>query len=286
MITDINYVKKLLPKHANDVHKGNRGKVLIVGGSTGLTGAVCMSANAALRSGTGLVTVAVPRSLNTIFEIKLTEVMTFPIEDVNGEISISSAANVLEFGSNCDAVAIGPGAGTGEGIRAIVELFITEYNKKLILDADALNALAKNTCILNNSKCDILLTPHVGEMCRLTKMSVEDILKNREETAQKFANDNGVSVLLKGKGTVITDGENVFVNPTGNSGMAKGGSGDVLTGICVSLASQGLSVFDSGVLGAYIHGLSGDISKEKFSDFSMTPCDIIDNLGCAFQNII
>ncbi len=284
MITNIEYVSKMLPEFDDYIHKGHRGRVLIIGGSTGLTGAVCMCANAALKSGAGLITAAVPRSLNNIFEIKLTEVMTCPVDDKDGDITVNSVRQILTVADKCDAVAIGPGAGVGNGVRAVLEeLCMTA--KKMIIDADAINVLAINPDILKKSKADVLLTPHIGEMSRLCGNSCEEISNKRTEYAVSFANEYNVNILLKGKNTVITNGKDVFVNPTGNNGMAKGGSGDVLTGICVALAAQGLPTFESGIAGAYIHGLAGDIAKEKFTDFSMTPCDIIDNLGIAFKKI-
>ena len=286
MITDEGYVKKHLPIHKIDAHKGDRGRVLIIGGSTGFTGAVCMAADSALKSGAGLITAVVPCSLNHIFEIKLTEVMTLPLEDNDGTFVVNSAKKALEFGLNCDCVAIGPGAGVNAGTKEIVSEFVLNYNKKLVLDADALNVLAQDTSILKKSKCDIIITPHAGEMSRLTGKTIEEIVGNKEKTATEFAKEFGVNVLLKGKDTVITNGKDVFINPTGNNGMAKGGSGDVLTGICASFAAQGPDCFNAGVLGAYIHGLAGDLAKELFTDYAMTPCDIIGCLGKAFKEIL
>ena len=285
MITNIDYVLKNLPRHSDDAHKGDRGRVLIIGGSVGLTGAMCMASNAALRAGAGLITAAVPDSLNHIFETKLTEVMTLPLKDNNGEISVECAKDVLKFALKCDAVAIGPGLGVSEGGRSVLDLLLCEYSKKLIIDADALNILSKDVSAFGKSSADILLTPHVGEMSRLCGKSSEEISRNRESVALDFAKKHNVSVLLKGKDTVITDGNEIFVNPTGNNGMAKGGSGDVLTGVCVSLAAQGVSAFKSGVLGAYIHGAAGDLAKDKFTEYAITPCDIINNLADAFKKI-
>ncbi len=285
MIVSENYVKEHLPRHKNDAHKGQRGRVLIIGGSVGFTGAVCMASQAALKSGAGLITAAVPLSLNHIFEIKLTEVMTLPLDDASGNFGKDAFKKAIEFGKNCDAVAIGPGAGINEGTEKIVKEFILNYNKKLILDADALNVLAKNPAILKEAKCDILITPHIGEMSRLTGKSIDEILGKREQIAIDFAKNYSVNVLLKGKDTIITDGEKVFVNPTGNNGMAKGGSGDVLTGVCASFAAQGLTCFESGIIGAYIHGLAGDIAREEFSEYAMTPCDIIECLAKVFKKI-
>lgn len=286
MITSENYVRDHLPRHAPDAHKGIRGRVLIVGGSTGFTGAICMAADAALRSGAGLITAAVPKSLNTVFEIKLTEVMTLPVADDNGILTAAASEKLLEFGMNCDSVAIGPGAGKNSGTRAIVKEFITNYDKKLVLDADALNVLAEDTSVLNKSKGDILITPHMGEMSRLTGKTVEEISEGRISVATEFAKRFGISVLLKGKDTIITNGISTYVNPTGNNGMAKGGSGDVLTGLCASFAAQGVNCIDAGILGAYIHGLAGDIAREDFTEYAMTPCDIIRCLSKAFKKFL
>lgn len=285
MIITESFIKEFLPKHKIDAHKGNRGRVLIIGGGTGLTGAVCMASESALKSGAGLITAAVPSSLNHIFEIKLTEVMTLPLEDEDGTFGKNACKKALEFGINSDSVAIGPGAGVNEGTKAIVSEFILNYNKKLILDADALNVLADDTSVLKKAKCEILITPHVGEMARLTKKSIDEILADKEKSAKDFANKYGINVLLKGKNTVITNGKEIFINPTGNNGMAKGGSGDVLTGICVSLAAQGADCFKSGIIGAYIHGMAGDIAREKYSEYAMTPCNITECLADVFKKI-
>ena len=286
MITSESYIKKHLPVHKCDAHKGERGRVLIIGGTVGLTGAVCMASDAALKSGAGLITAAVPHSLNQIFEIKLTEVMTLPLADNGGVFTPAAGNKALEFAMKCDSVAIGPGAGVNEGIKEIVKEILLHYDKKLVLDADALNVLSEDTLQLKQTKSDVLITPHIGEMSRLTKKSIDEIISDREKIATDFAKEYGVNVLLKGKNTIVTDGKDIFINPTGNNGMAKGGSGDVLTGICASVAAQGANCFECGVLGAYIHGRAGDLAKEKYTDYYMTPCHITECLDQVFKEII
>jgi len=286
MITGSSFVRENLPCHKSDAHKGDRGKVLIIGGSTGFTGAICMAAEAAMRCGAGLITVGIPKSLNSIFEIKLTEAMTLPLDDSGGAFDVKAVQKAFDFGLKCDAVAIGPGAGVNSGTKAIVNEFVLNYDKKLILDADALNILAEDVSVLKMSEADILITPHVGEMSRLTGISTDKIRENRSQISVDFANEFGVNVLLKGKNTVITNGTDVFVNPTGNNGMAKGGSGDVLTGICTALSAQGADVFKSGIMGAYIHGMAGDMAKAELTDYAMTPSDTIKYLPQVFKNFI
>ncbi len=276
--------KKLLPVNSLYQHKGDCGKVLICGGSKGLTGAVCMAANAALRTGSGLVTVAVPESLNSIYEIKLTEVMSLPLEDDNGYFTSVSYRNALEFSEKCDAVALGPGGGKSFGF--VAEKFILSCDKPMIIDADGINYIAQNPEILYRKKAPVILTPHEGEMSRLTGKSVEYINSDRIKTAEEFAKKYEVVLVLKGYNTVITDGVNTFINTTGNEGMATGGSGDVLTGVILSLLGRRVAPLDSAVLGTYIHGLAGDFAKNKLNAYSMTAIDIIENIYEAINKLI
>ena len=276
-------VKKIIPSNSLYQHKGNCGKVLICGGSKGFTGAVCMSANAALRTGSGLVTVAVPDSLNNIYEIKLTEAMSLPLEDENGYFTKNSYKKALDFALTCDAVAIGPGG--GESFGYVAEKFILDCPKPMVIDADAINYLSQNTDLLFKKKAPVILTPHVGEMSRLTGRPIEQINSDRVNTAEEFSKKYNVITVLKGFNTVITDGVNTFINTTGNEGMATGGAGDVLTGMILSLLGRKVNPVNSAILGTYLHGLAGDFAKSKFNAYSMTATDIIENIYEAINKL-
>jgi len=281
---DITQAKNLLPKNSIYQHKGDCGRVMICGGSIGMTGAVCMAASAALRTGSGLVTVAVPKSLNSIYEIKLTEVMSLPIDDSDGQFVPSSFVKALEFSESCDAVAIGPGG--GKNFRYVTESFIHGCGKPMVIDADGLNSISCNTDILLNKKADIILTPHVGEMSRLTGKSTEYINHNRVSVAEEFAEKYSLTVVLKGHETVVTNGEATFINTTGNDGMATGGAGDVLCGMILSFLGRQMTCFNSCLLGVYLHGLAGDIARNKFNAYSLTASDIISNIPEAINKLL
>lgn len=278
------FIKNNFPVNELEQHKGNCGKVLICGGSIGLTGAVCLASQAALKCGCGLITVGIPESLNSIYEIKLTEIMSLPLKDNNGNFFRKSVSKAFEFSKKCDAVAIGPGG--GNGIKYFLTDFITRSEKPLLIDADGINALSSNINLLEKKKCDIIITPHTAEMSRLTGKSIDFINENRLEIAYEFAKKYKITVLLKGKGTVITDGNEIYINNTGNEGMATGGSGDVLSGIILSLMGRRVPVLKSGIIGAYLHGLAGDYAKEKINAYSMSASNITENIPDAINDIL
>ncbi len=286
MIVTKEFVKKLLPVYKTDQHKNDRGKVFVIGGSTGMTGAPTLTANAALRSGCGLVTVGIPASLNNIMEVKLTEAMTYPLKDNNGYFSLDSYEKALEFAKGCNCVAIGMGANKNKGTQKLVSEFLRNYEKNLLIDADGLNVLSGCVYKLENTKADVILTPHIGEFSRLLNISAEEILVSKEKIAMEFAQKYNVVLVLKGKNTLITNGCELFENSTGNEGMATGGSGDVLSGVISALSAQGLSPINSAVAGVYIHGLAGDFAKNKKTVYSMIASDIIENLPDAFKSLM
>lgn len=265
---------------AENCNKYTRGKTAIIGASTGMTGAVALAARAASKSGCGLVSVVVPDSLNTIFEIKLTEEMSVPLNSENGAFKGDDTEKLFEILSKCKSVATGMGAGKSKGYQKVLKWLLREYEGKIILDADALNIIAEKTYYL---KPGVIMTPHTGEFSRLTGISSAEIENNREELAKKYAKEKSVNLVLKGKDTIVTDGERVYINKTGNKGMAKGGSGDVLSGIIASLTAQGMESFDASVCGVYLHGLAGDIAKEKYTDMAMTASDIIKCIPDAYK---
>ena len=257
-------VKPLFPPRSRSAHKGNFGHLLIVAGSEGYTGAPVLCAAAAARSGAGLVTLAVPPAIYPIVAAQCPpEVMPRPLENLDYE--------------KYDAIAVGPGIG-----RDVPWLFplITGSRKPLVLDADALNALAGNLGVLKGVRA--VLTPHPGEMARLTGQKVVD----RWETARAFAKKYGVTLVLKGAGTVVTDpAGTLWINLTGNPGMAKGGMGDALTGIIGSFVAQGFNPLDASKAGVYLHGAAGDLARRQQGEISMQTTDLIAQLGPAFVSL-
>lgn len=258
------YARALLPARQPWAHKGTSGRVIVVAGSPGLTGAAALAATAAVRTGAGLVTLAVAESLSPIMAVKLTEVMTKPLpETASGALGLAAVPLIDELAATADALAIGPGLGrdheTAEAVREIVHTAICP----LVIDADGLNALAGYTDILLDAAALPVLTPHPGELSRLTGLPVAAINADRLAVAREAAARFGAIVVLKGAGTVVAypDGE-AFINTTGNAGMATGGTGDVLTGVIAALIAQGLTSHDAAVAGVYIHGLAGDMAAD------------------------
>ena len=276
-------MKNKLMNFAENCNKYTRGKTAIIGGSTGMTGAVCLASRAASRSGCGLVCAVVPEELNSIVEIKLTEEMTAPLNSENGSFKGDDTEKLFDMLAKCHSVATGMGAGKSNGYQKVLKWLLREYKGKLILDADALNIIAEKSYYLREG---VVLTPHTGEFSRLTGKNSIEIENNREELAKKYAKENSAVVVLKGENTVVTDGERVYINKTGNKGMAKGGSGDVLSGIIASLCAQGMENYDAAVCGVYLHGLAGDIAEENYTDMSMTASDIIKHIPDAYKEIL
>ncbi|MCM8759996.1 MAG: NAD(P)H-hydrate dehydratase [Candidatus Omnitrophica bacterium] len=278
--------KFYLPERKKDSHKGTYGHLFVIGGSPGLTGAVCLTSMAALRTGCGMVTAGVPESLNDVFEIKLTEVMTKPLSET-GRRTIGPLAvdQCTEFIEKIDGLVIGPGISTEFGTELFFKNLIPKISKPMVIDADGLKLLARNLDILENPDKKIILTPHPGEMSYLTGLTIPEIQKNREKVASEFAKKYNVMLVLKGYRTVVADGSNIFINKTGNPGMATAGSGDVLAGIIGSLIVQGFSLWESATMGVYLHGLAGDLAAKKIGEYSLIAGDIIDFLPQAIKKI-
>jgi NAD(P)H-hydrate epimerase len=271
-----------------DANKGDVGKVLIVAGSRGKTGAACLSGLGALRSGTGLVTVATAASSQPVVASQLAiECMTEPLpETESGSVSLDALASVIDLAGQRDVLAVGPGLGaSSDSTRELVRGIVLNRSVPLVLDADGLNSLAPwDQSLKGTADLPIILTPHPGEMARLTGLTIPEVVRGRVEIARQFATEHSVIVVLKGSRTIVatTDGQ-VYINPTGNSGMATGGTGDVLTGIIAGLLAQKPDDPLAAVITAvYIHGLAGDIAARRFGTRAMIASDIIDNLGEAF----
>ena len=282
----IKTIPKLKPRAA-DAHKGDFGKVCIIAGSIGMSGAAALAGKAALRAGAGLVRVATPKSVLSIvasIEPSFTTI-TLP-EDNAGRIAANAVNIILNLIPDNDCIAFGPGLGVTQGISSVLQRLLEQKGLRLIIDADGLTNLRKINDWPHKNKADIILTPHPGEIKRLwAGLFRTPLPADRKIQAIQMANKTGTTVVLKGKGTIVTDGEKLYVNKTGNPGMATGGTGDVLTGVITALVGQGLSNFDAATLGVYVHGLAGDTAAKKFGQISLIATDVIESLGEAFKKI-
>ena len=251
--------RRLLPRRPADAHKGTTGHLLVAAGATGKTGAAAMTAMAALRAGAGLVTLGVPAGLNPVLETRVLEAMTEPLPEEDGVLTDSCTERILALLAGKRCLALGPGIGTADGTRRLVDRLVRNAPVAMVIDADALNCLAENTGALAAARAPVILTPHPGEMARLSGQATADIQKDRVGIARDFARRHGVHLVLKGARTVVAhpDGS-VRINPTGNAGMAAGGMGDVLTGLIAGFAAQGLSPQAAAEAGVYLHGAAAD----------------------------
>lgn len=280
-------IKEILAIRQPDAHKGTTGKVTVIAGSQGLTGAAALTSMAASRTGAGLVTLGTAESLNDIMEAKLTEVMTRPLpETVGRTIGRKALPYIEEMALKSDVLAIGPGLGRQDETMALVRETIMKAECPLVIDADALNALVGHTEILNQAKALPILTPHPGEMARLTGLSVKDVSKDCVTTARHAAGLWGAVVVLKGARTIIAypDGE-VYINTNGNPGMATGGTGDVLTGVIAGLIAQGVTTHAAAIAGVHIHGLAGDIAAATRGTIGLVAGDVVEALPAAILGI-
>jgi len=280
-------VREWLPPRPTGAHKGTFGRVLIVAGSRGMTGAACLAGEASLRAGAGLVTVAVPETLHDIVEMKLTEVMTAPLpDDGKGCLCGEAGQAILSLLENKDVLVIGPGLSSEPGVAALVKELLPSIGVTSVLDADALNALAGAGELLRKIQAPVIITPHPGEMARLVGTSIGEIQGDRLTTVSKAALDWDAVVLLKGARTVVADpGGAIYINPTGNPGMATAGSGDVLAGTIAALAGQGLDPSRAAAAGAYLHGLAGDLAAREKGMMGLVAGDLVLTLPEAIRNL-
>ena len=275
----------LLPPRKPDTHKGDVGRVFLLAGSRELSGAAALCTNGALRVGAGLVTLGLPKSLHAPMVEKLTEAMFKVLPQTKeGTLSVQAFPEILSTIERMDAVAIGPGLSQHPQTKALVRQLLPKITKPLVLDADGLNALAEDVGLLKKLLLPIILTPHPGEMGRLIRQSANEVQRDRERTAVEFAKLHKVIVVLKGHGTVVAsyDGA-VYINETGNPGMASGGFGDVLTGMIVGLLGQKLSLYDAARLGVYLHGLAGDLAANERGDVGLLASDLLDRIPLAIR---
>lgn len=281
-------IKEILPDRPRDTYKGNYGKVYVVAGSTGMTGAAVLTCKAALRSGAGLLKIPVPQSLNTIMETRLTEAITVPVAEFKkGIVGIGDIGKILKTMEESDVIAVGPGSGTSRELEELLRNILENTSKPIVLDADALNSLAKRKELLQLIQSPIVMTPHLGEMARLTEFDIDYINSNRIEVALEFSKKWNAIVVLKGARTVVAgpNGE-VYMNETGNPGMSTAGSGDVLTGIVTGFISQGIDPLKAAVAAVYIHGMAGDIAAEKLGEYGLLASDIVKQLPFAIKEIV
>lgn len=276
MIQELNHdaVLSILPDRDPWAHKGNFGKLLLLCGSVGFTGAAYLAAMGALRSGAGLVYLGVPESIYAIEAVKLNEAIVFPLPEEDGRLSGSAVRPILSRLEKMDAVLLGPGLGQSEGTLAVTGAVLEHAKCPVVVDADGINVLAAHKDILRERHYPTVLTPHAGEFARLWHGSVDD----RMASAAALARETGCIVLLKGHETVITDGERSYRNRTGNPGMAVGGSGDVLAGIIAGLIGQGLEPLTAAACGAWLHGAAGDICAREIGQYGMLPSDMLEVL--------
>ena len=279
----IDKIPTLKPR-PTDAHKGDFGRVLIVAGSLGMTGAAALAGKSALRSGAGLVRIATPKSVLPIVAAIDPCYTTIPLpEDAAGRISAHATPQILNAAAQNDATAVGPGIGISTDLRTVLAALIEQAGLKLIIDADGLNNLAALGDWPQRAKAKIILTPHPGELKTLWPPLIRDqIPNNRQDQAITLAQRTAAIVVLKGAGTVVTDGEKVYTNKTGNPGMATAGAGDVLTGIITALVAQGMENLDAAILAVHTHGKAADIAAKQKSQTSLIASDIIDTLPKAW----
>lgn len=280
VVPDESTFRGLMPPRTPDCHKGACGHVLIVSGSRGKTGAAALSGMAAMRSGAGMVTLAVPAGLNPVLESQTVEIMTEPLPDTpQGCFSADALPRLKEVLHGKSAVAVGPGLSVTADTKALLSELIRLCRVPMVIDADGLNILSEDLSVLDNRSAQTVLTPHPGEMSRLTGLSTAEIQQNRLETARKFSAQHQVCLVLKGAGTVICDPTGrTFINPTGNPGMATGGMGDALTGIIAALVAQGLDCLKASVLGVYAHAAAGDMAAAENAPIGILASDIIEKI--------
>ena len=288
-IIDTVYAAGLVQPRRRTAHKGNCGHCLIIAGSTGKSGAATMAANSAMRSGAGLVTLVVPAGIHSVAEVKTTEVMTVPLTETTcGSIALESLGAIKGLLAERDVAAVGPGLGGHTETVALIRKIICTATIPLVLDADALNALDGDMSPLNSSASPaLILTPHPGEMARLYGTTIATIEEDRLEAARSFATANKCYLLLKGAGTVVAapDGR-LAINASGNPGMASGGMGDVLTGVITALLGQRYEPFAACCLGAFCHGLAGDMAAAEKGEMGLVATDVQEMLPYAFKGLI
>ncbi|MDP8215839.1 MAG: NAD(P)H-hydrate dehydratase [Candidatus Kaelpia imicola] len=284
----LSYFKKIYPRE-KDSHKGDYGRVFILAGSAGMSGAAILASLASLRSGAGLVYLGIPQGLSNIVQEKLTEVITIPLKETkSGSISLSALRQIRPLLKKADLVLVGPGLSQNKQTKNLVRRLIAEVKKPIILDADGISSFKRKARLLKKRKAtSLILTPHLGEFSTISKIKIDKIKKDREGIAKDFAKKFNLTLVLKGHNTlVVSPYGDSYINDSGNPGMATAGSGDVLSGVIASLRAQGLSDYEASSLGVYIHGRAGDLAQEKKTSLSLIASDIIYFLTSVFKELI
>ena len=286
-ITEPSDVAENLPVRRPDAHKGDAGHLFVIAGAPGMSGAALMTAMAALRSGAGRVTLAVPESIHALVESKYPEIMTLPLPATeSGSVDASAFDFIIERSEDMNALVVGPGLMTNPRTIELVHLLIQHIDGPIVLDADGLNALAQDLTILDGRLAQLTLTPHPGEMARLLGTSAREVQRDRITHANSFAVEHHLDIALKGWGTIVATSEgDIWYNPTGNSDLATAGSGDVLAGVIGALLSQGLSCKWALVCGVYLHGISGELASVEVGGLGITATDILQHLPKARRKV-
>lgn len=273
------------PKRPKAANKGDFGHVLVIAGSAGYTGAAYLASQAAILSGSGLVTLAIGKSLYGVMATKLTEVMVRPFfETRDFSLSLMAEKDILGFSQKCSSVAIGPGISQNKETQCLVRNLVSNLDRPAVLDADGINAVLGQTDILKTAKAPLVLTPHPGEMSRLISKDKEELQVRRKDVALAFAAEYNTVLVLKGFNTVVADPDGrVYENQTGNVGMATGGTGDVLTGIIASFIGQGAAPFTASALAVHFHGMAGDMAVKEKGVLGLIATDLLNKLPEALK---
>ncbi len=280
-----NEVCNLLPQRSDNSNKGTFGKVFAIAGSRGMTGAAALTGLSALKIGAGLVRLGIPESLNPILEAKATEVITVPLSETkDGTLGLGAMEKIMDEVNKATVLVMGPGLSTNPETRALVQELIPKINLPLVIDADGLNNLTPD--ILKKIKADTIITPHPGELAKLTGLSIQDIQKSRIEVAGRFAREFKVTLVLKGVPTIVASENGSYLNPMYNSALAKGGSGDVLTGVIGGLLAQGLTTLDASMLGIWLHGRAGELAREELTEYGVLASDVMELLPEAIKELV
>jgi ADP-dependent NAD(P)H-hydrate dehydratase len=274
----------VLPPRASDSNKGNFGRILIIAGSRGMSGAAILCSSAALRAGAGLVRVAVPAEiLPTVAGGNPCYTTAGLPQDADGRLTAAARTELFALEPAQDVFAVGPGLQRSADLTTLLAELVANIPKPMVIDADGLNAFVGRTQDLRSAAGPRVITPHPGEFARLLGMEIKAVQAQRQELASAFARVHGIIVVLKGQGTIVTDGRRLYQNITGNPGMATGGTGDVLTGIIAALIGQHLAPFEAAQLGVYLHGLAGDMARDQIGAVSLIATDLLDFLPAAIR---
>ncbi|MBI1830605.1 MAG: NAD(P)H-hydrate dehydratase [Deltaproteobacteria bacterium] len=275
----------VLPPRPANSHKGDFGRVLVIAGSKGMAGAAILCGSAAMRAGAGLVKVAVPAEILPVVAAGNPCYTTAALpQDADGCIAVAALSRLIELCEAHDVIAVGPGLSRGPDVtRWLIEL-TTRVSKPMVIDADGLNAFIGQTDRLKSGRKDRIVTPHLGEFARLLGLDTKTVQTQRAELASDFALKHDCVVVLKGHPSIVTDGQRIYHNTTGNPGLAKGGTGDVLTGIIAALLGQHLAPFEAAQLGVYWHGLAGDLARDQIGEVSLLATDVLDFLAAAIRH--